>query len=465
MSFNMKKYSRQIFIFSSAGKPIYSLGINDQNSLSLISSSLSAILSKVTYILSGQKVILFNVEKDIYIFDYIKWMCSDSHRIVFLERQGIILCCISQFPSDPIGYLKGVLEYVYYQLIMLLTGSIHKSLKARPNIDIQQMIGTSDVNIINRCIKSVQTNIDSLYWHYSFQRSQKLNRHLKRNNSNFPTEAPNLFIESQPLDAEIRSQIKKLIQSIKVDGLLGGVMFASSRIITWFGSKYIKNMPSTDFSLLRNITYSLFKKEITSNELWIPICLPCISTMSYIYCYLHYWNFNDVTVGSSNICLVLLSSNSNTHVFEKLSSHSNACLNHIKNSKYCSIFESFEMSLADPNTLIKNGQLSEAIVQHFVYISTYKNCYISSKTHPEIHDKKDVFQTYIKIIEFTNSQFKKNRESSMHTIINMKNNKFINISNRDFHLLITLPLNAKIDRNFLELIIINARKNDKFFFP
>ncbi|KAH7647358.1 putative SAND family [Cryptosporidium bovis] len=468
MSFSRERSSRKILIFSSAGKPIYSLGVNDQSTLSLISSSLSAILSKVTCTLSEQKVIIFNVESDIYIFDYIKWMCSDSHRIVFLERQGIILCCVSEFSNDPIGYLKGMLEYVYYQLVMILTGSIHKILKSRPNVDIQQMIGTSDVNIIDRCVNSIQTNIDSLYWYYSFQKVPKFHKYLRQNNpsSNFPIETPNLFIEAQPMDAEVRSVIKKLIQNIKTDGLLGGAMFASSRIVTWFGSKYIRNIPSTDFSLLKNISYSLFSKKNTSNELWIPICLPCISTISYIYCYFHYWNSNEETTGSSNICFVLLSSNSSTQVFEKFSDHSNACLNYIKNSKYCSVLESFEMSFLDPNILIKGGQLSkEIVIQHFVYVSTCKNCYVVSETHPEIHDKKDIFQTYIKITEFTNSQFKRNKEPSMYTIINMKNNKFINITTRGFHLFVTFPLSVRIDEKVIELIVDNARKNDKLFFP
>ncbi|EAK87860.1 possible SAND family protein [Cryptosporidium parvum Iowa II] len=463
---NNEKF-RKLLIFTSAGKPIYSYGITDQEVFSLFSSALTAMFSKISFVMS-KKVYINENDEHTQILDYLKWMSSESHVIVVLERKNIILCCISPFPSDTVRFLKGLLEHVYYQVVMMLTGSIHKILDSRPNFDIQQMLSNSDINIIDQCANSAQINLDSVYCFYNFNKSSKMIKLQGQSNKieySSPIIPKILYIESQPLEYRYRKEINKIISGIKMEEILGGILFESKKLVSWFGSKYIKNLPSTDFSLLKNITSIFLNKKTLSNEFWIPICLPAISTVSYVYCYIQCWPLVDEFSNStSNTCFVLLSSSGDTKVFEKCSAHSKNCRKALLETGYYKILESSKINSFNLSKLMNENCYIKAEIFHLVYVSIAKNSYIISEAHPEIHDLKKIFQMYYNLIETAHTQTRMQNGSSITIILNTKKFKYLIVTTQEFHILSTLPSNSKLDEINLISIINNLRKNVKHFF-
>ncbi|KAH8584156.1 SAND family [Cryptosporidium sp. chipmunk genotype I] len=467
MSVNNGDKCRRLVVFTSAGKPIYSYGIFDPEVFSLFSSALTAVFSKISFVMSKK---VYNNEGNDYtqISDYLKWMSSESHIIVVLERKGIILCCISPFSNDTVRFLKGLLEHVYYQIIMILTGSIHKILESRPNFDIQQMLSNSDINIIDQCANSAQINFDSVYCFYHFNKGSKTVKLIDqvRNSDQFSPIVPKILcMETQPLEYRYRKEINKIISRIKIEEILGGILFESKKLVAWFGSKYIKNLPSTDFSLLKNITSVFLNKKTLSNEFWIPICLPTISTVSYIYCYIQYWPLIDEFSNSaSNTCFILLSSSGDTRVFEKCSAHSKNCHKMLLETGYYKILESSRINTFNLSKLLNENCYAEAEIFHLVYVSITKNSYIISEAHPDIHELKTTFQMYYNLIETAHFQTKKQNDSSITILLNTQKFKYLIITSHEFHVLLTLSSNSKLDEINLNSIINNLRKNAKHFF-
>lgn len=457
---------RKLFIFTSAGKPIYSYGIIDQEVFNLYSSSLTAAFSKLSFAMSKKNYGSGN-NKPTQILDHLKWMSSNSNQIVVLERKGIFLCCISPFSSDPIRYLKGLLEHVYYQIIMILTGSIHKILESRPNFDIRQMLSNTDINIIDQCVNSAQTNFDSVYCFYNFNRNSRAVKSFgpSRNSDCFsPITPKNLCIESQPLDCRYRKEINKVISRVKAEELLGGILFESKKLVTWFGSKYIKDLPSTEFSLLKNIASIFSSKETPSNEFWIPICLPTISTVSYIYCYIQYWQSID---GSSNAfsdtCFILLSSSGDTSVFEKFSAHSKNCRKVLFETRYYEILKSSKISTFDLNKLLDKEYPGKAEILHFVSVSLIKNSYVASDAHPDIHELKTTFQMYYELIETAHSQIRIQNDSII-IMLSTQRFKYLIVTTKEFQIFSTLSCDSNIDETILSSIINHLSQNNKHFF-
>ncbi|KAF7459312.1 putative vacuolar fusion protein MON1 [Cryptosporidium felis] len=452
---------RKIFIFTSAGKPIYSNGIVSPDALCLYSSSLSAILSKLSFALSAENSEIGNNQNP-SIIDYLKWMSSETHLFITIEKRGIILCCISPFASDPVSYLKGLLEYVYYQIITLITGSIHKILDSRPNFDVQQMLSNSDVKIIDQCINSAQISYDSIHSCYISSKSSRISKPLTLvNNDSFsPLEPKKLFIESQPLEYTDRKEINRIISNVRVEGLLAGILFESSKLVTWFGSKHVKNLPTTDFSLINNIITSFIKIKAINEEFWVPICLPCISTVSYIYCYIHFWS----SPQNSNLstCLILLSSNGDTSVFEKFSLHSNNCRLKLTEMKYDEKLRLNTITPTNINRLLLSEQCQLKTIYHLLYVSITKNSYISSEIHPNLYESESIFQMYFKLQEIAHSQMKKRNGSTM--ILETQTLKFILVTATEFHLFLTTPKKSTICENELNIVLRDLRNKNKYLF-
>ncbi|KAL7068051.1 hypothetical protein ACR3K2_14830 [Cryptosporidium serpentis] len=469
----MTENKRCVLFFSTAGKPIYSYGFEDQDELSVITSSLTALLYKASYVLSSNEITNSNLTESDKLteMDSLKWICSESHRIVFLERQGIYLVCISSYPQDPIGYMRGILDYTYYQFIVLITGSIHNTLKARPNFDVSQMLSFTDIGILDNCISAIQENFDAMYWTYPLQRfgrnlSKKKSAAKYFNNTDkYPFDPPAIYIETQPLDISYRNKVHDLLR-FSHKNLLGGALFIYNRIITWFGSKYIPVFPSTDFVLLNNIIASFTKsKSSTSDELWIPICLPCISSLSYIYCYIHYWKQDNTSNMDRNICFVILSSDSDISIFELFSAHSNDCKNKILKSDALlhptSAIISSRISLS---LLYSDPDLFNIEIYHFMYAVVSQSCYISSEIHPDIYDTKKsvyIYQKYFKCAELANSQLSQKRTSSCTIIIRTISENFLLLITSEFHLFATFSGRSLINQQIINATIRNLKRLER----
>ncbi|KAG5618535.1 hypothetical protein H5410_018359 [Solanum commersonii] len=124
-SISWRKRKKHFFVLSHSGKPIYSR-YGDEHKLAGFSATLQAIISFVEN--GGDRVNLVRAGK---------------HQVVFLVKGPIYLVCIS-CTEESYQSLKGQLELLYGQMILILTKSLNKCFEKNPKFDMTPLLGGTD---------------------------------------------------------------------------------------------------------------------------------------------------------------------------------------------------------------------------------------------------------------------------------------------------------------------------------
>ncbi|KAF2321762.1 hypothetical protein GH714_002542 [Hevea brasiliensis] len=76
--------------------------------------------------------------------DRVKLVRAGKHQVVFLVKGPIYLVCIS-CTEEPYESLKGQLELIYSQMILILTKSVNRCFEKNPKFDMTPLLGGTDV--------------------------------------------------------------------------------------------------------------------------------------------------------------------------------------------------------------------------------------------------------------------------------------------------------------------------------
>ncbi|GFZ20458.1 SAND family protein [Actinidia rufa] len=125
-SVSWRKRKKHFFILSHSGKPIYSR-YGDEHKLAGFSATLQAIIS---FVENGG--------------DRVKLVRAGKHQVVFLVKGPIYLVCIS-CTEEPYESLRGQLELIYGQMILILTKSVNRCFEKNPKFDMTPLLGGTDV--------------------------------------------------------------------------------------------------------------------------------------------------------------------------------------------------------------------------------------------------------------------------------------------------------------------------------
>ena len=121
---------KHIFILSSSGKPIFSK-YGDEQELVTTFGLLQAIMSIV--IDSG---------------DSLKCIMAGKRKIMFLVRKSLYFVCMSS-SNEPEVVLIAQLNFLYNQVLFILTSKIHDVLTSNPSADIRQLLGSDSTKLLN----------------------------------------------------------------------------------------------------------------------------------------------------------------------------------------------------------------------------------------------------------------------------------------------------------------------------
>ncbi|EEF27973.1 conserved hypothetical protein [Ricinus communis] len=141
-SISWRKRKKHFFILSNSGKPIYSR-YGDEHKLAGFSATLQAIISFVEN--GGDRVRLVRAGK---------------HQVVFLVKGPIYLVCIS-CTEEPYESLRGQLELIYGQMILILTKSVNRCFEKNPKFDMTPLLGGTDV--VDTYLMLLTTSSDAFY--------------------------------------------------------------------------------------------------------------------------------------------------------------------------------------------------------------------------------------------------------------------------------------------------------------
>ncbi|KAK3205992.1 hypothetical protein Dsin_020038 [Dipteronia sinensis] len=238
-SISWRKRKKHFFILSNSGKPIYSR-YGDEHKLAGFSATLQAIISFVEN--EG---------------DHVKLVRAGNHQVVFLVKGPIYLVCIS-CTEEPYESLKGQLELIYGQMILILTKSLNRCFEKNPKFDMTPLLGGTDV-VFSSLIHSFSWN-------------------------------PATFLHAYtclPLAYATRQAAGAILQDVAESGVLFALLMCKNKVISLVGAQKASLHPD-DMLLLSNFVMS--SESFRTSECFSPICLPRYNPMAFLYAYVHYFD-------------------------------------------------------------------------------------------------------------------------------------------------------------------------------
>ncbi|KAI8801940.1 vacuolar fusion protein MON1 [Cladochytrium replicatum] len=242
-------HKKHFFIFSSAGKPIYSRH-GDESKLASYMGVLQAIMS-------------FFVAED----DSLRSVTAGRTKFVFLIAGPLYFVAVAS-TGESDHQLRGQLHYLQNQVSFVLTQlQINRILEQRLNYDLRNLLQGTDV-FMHSLAKSFYINAGQ------FLTSLKCLR----------------------LPGALRARIGTILSSNVPKQLLFGILLVDDRLVNLVRPKRHALHPS-DLHLLINMVSSTSAFETT--ESWIPICLPHFNSRAFLHCYVSYL--------TAELCLILMS--------------------------------------------------------------------------------------------------------------------------------------------------------------
>eukprot|EP00471_Norrisiella_sphaerica_P009999 CAMPEP_0184492186 /NCGR_PEP_ID=MMETSP0113_2-20130426/22549_1 /TAXON_ID=91329 /ORGANISM="Norrisiella sphaerica, Strain BC52" /LENGTH=430 /DNA_ID=CAMNT_0026876859 /DNA_START=1 /DNA_END=1290 /DNA_ORIENTATION=+ len=229
------RHKKHVLICSWAGRPIFSR-YGDESKLAAYMGVISAIIS--------------NFQR---CKDNVRSIVAGRHKFVFLVEGPIYLVAISCTGESELQ-LRLQLEHVHLQIISILTGSIHNTLRNRPQYDIRGLMGETAETLITELLSDANQN-------------------------------PAYFMKCVSclrLSSECRDRVGAILKSHRTKNLLFAVLLAGSKVVSLVRIKDKILYPS-DLLLLTNFVNN--SQSLRSGEGWTPICLPEVSRKGYVWAY------------------------------------------------------------------------------------------------------------------------------------------------------------------------------------
>ncbi|KAH9700624.1 vacuolar fusion protein MON1-like [Citrus sinensis] len=368
-SISWRKRKKHFFILSHSGKPIYSR-YGDEHKLAGFSATLQAIIS---FVENGK--------------DRIKLVRAGKHQVVFLIKGPIYLVCIS-CTEEPYESLRGQLELLYGQMILILTKSINRCFEKNPKFDMTPLLGGTDV-VFSSLIHSFNWN-------------------------------PATFLHAYtclPLAYATRQAAGAVLQDVADSGVLFALLMCKCKVVSLVGAQKASLHPD-DMLLLSNFVMS--SESFRTSESFSPICLPRYNPTAFLYAYVHYFD------ADTYLMLLTTSSDAFYHLkdcrirIEQVLLRSNV-LSEVQRSMLEGGMRvedlpvdplprsSMPHRLSQQRILTQSPEIfSESIVGiggptglwHFIYRSIYLDQYVSSDFSPPIsspQQQKRLYRAYQKL--------------------------------------------------------------------
>lgn len=233
-------HEKHIFIFSWAGRPIFSR-YGDETEISDFMGVMSSFIA--------------NFQR---LGDNIQAIYAGDYKFVFLFRGPIYMVCISRSP-ETVSQLQQQLSLAHQQILSVLSGSVHRVLEDHPTYDIRLLMAGTELmlhDVINDAERTPALLLDAVP-------ALRLNKASR---------------------AKILTALKKGTKG-KSKRLLYSVLIAGGRLVA-FSREKDAPLYVNDMLLLTNFLTN--SQSLRSSDSWAPFCLPCHSPDSFVYVYSSY---------------------------------------------------------------------------------------------------------------------------------------------------------------------------------
>ncbi|KAL0863463.1 hypothetical protein Bca101_042581 [Brassica carinata] len=356
-----RKRKKHFFILSNSGKPIYSR-YGDEHKLAGFSATLQAIISFVEN--GGDRVNLVKAGK---------------HQVVFLVKGPIYLVCIS-CTDETYEYLRGQLDLLYGQMILILTNSIDRCFEKNAKFDMAPLLGGTDA-VFSSLVHSFSWN-------------------------------PATFLHAYtclPLPYALRQATGTILQDVCASGVLFALLMCRHKVVSLAGAQKASLSPD-DLLLLSNFVMS--SESFRTSESFSPICLPRYNPQAFLHAYLHFFDddtyvillttrleaFHHLKDCRDRIEAVLLKSNILSAVQRSIAEGGMR----VEDLPIDRLLRQKQSSTSNQrqDTDVSVGTGGPFGLWHFMYRSIYLDQYVSSEFSPPVtshRQQKSLYRAYQKL--------------------------------------------------------------------
>jgi hypothetical protein len=233
------RQSRQYFIMTEGGTPIYSRYGDEIKNCSL-SATFSAIITKFVAFNGGTN----NSEESL---NYIK---NEYSLIVFLKKGKLFFITVSN-KNDSISFLYSQLELIYHQLLSVITNDRMHALEEKPST----------------CAKLL-TNSNYLFEQIIEYTSHSMVGILK---------------SYQILPIDNRSKLNEICSKYRGEALITCLITLNAKEIIAISKSSVIEINFSDIVLIQCLIMTC--GSLRENESWVPLCLPGISADGFLQLY------------------------------------------------------------------------------------------------------------------------------------------------------------------------------------
>ena len=270
---------RHYLIMTDGGKPVYSR-YGDEVENNSIFATISAMITKFTIFNSTD-----SFKEDINIIS------NNKNKIVFVKKGQLIFIALSKKVNDSVSFLHSQLEYMYNQLMSILTVRFYEKLEDNPSKCLTAMGGTE--HLFEQIIQYSSNSFVSLFNSYQIM-----------NCLNF---------------GESRDKINRILEDNKGNALYC-ILMTPYEIISFAHSNQIA-VTSSDLILIQNLIFCT--EMMRTEESYVPICLPGISDQGFLQLYSHF--------SEENIGIIFVTENTDPMCFMEFQKKYNDIYNKLKN--------------------------------------------------------------------------------------------------------------------------------------
>ena len=205
--------------------------------------------------------------------NHLRYITAGEHKFLFYHRDHLIFVNISKEKNKRIEQLYLELQYVYSQVVSVVTLSIiNKIFKTHHNYDLRNKLSGTE-KLLTNIIKRAKNDYGMLL----------------------------SCVNCYPIPNDIREQIGKiLIQNInQLPYILFALLFIDNRLIAIIRPKK-KQLHPIDIHLLLNVITGLDAPKMYAEFTCYPICLPNFDNSAVMYANISYLDEN------FRVCLILL---------------------------------------------------------------------------------------------------------------------------------------------------------------
>lgn len=247
---------KHVFILSWSGRPIFSR-YGDEAELSGFMGVVSALISNFQNLPGDEEP------------DQIRTVAAGKHKFVFLIRGPVYIVGVSEHPQESQKHIAAQLEYVYLQIVCVLTAGFAKVLECRPTFDLRKLMAGTE-NLLHSLMNDFSVNPAYLLDSVSCLRMPFQIRTL--------------------IGSLLKSAINETIMSDRVPPKSNSPLFA----LVLAGNKLVnivrpkdRALHPTDLLLLVNFVCNLVSLR-SSESCWTPVCLPKFNSTGYLYAHVSF---------------------------------------------------------------------------------------------------------------------------------------------------------------------------------